>query len=58
VDSQRKSLRRQFKDQEEFKRLKWALLKNPENLTPARQLQNSKKCRVFLATPKIKNWYY
>jgi hypothetical protein len=37
VDSQRKSLRRQFKDQEEFKRLKWALLKNPENLTPAQK---------------------
>lgn len=33
VDSQRKNLRRQFKDQEDFKRLKWALLKNAENLT-------------------------
>ena len=32
VDSQRKNLRRQFKDQENFKRLKRALLKNTENL--------------------------
>ena len=54
VDSQRKSLRRQFKDQEEFKRLKWALLKNPENLTPA---QKDKLDRAFLHSPELKLIY-
>ena len=54
VDSQRKSLRRQFKDQEEFKRLKWALLKNPENLTPA---QKDKLDRAFLQSRELKLIY-
>ena len=54
VDSQRKSLRRQCKDQEEFKRLKWALLKNPENLTPA---QKDKLNRAFLQSPELKLIY-
>ena len=54
VDSQRKSLRRQFKDKEEFKRLKWALLKNPENLTPA---QRDKLDRAFLQSPALKLIY-
>ena len=54
VDSQRKSLRRQFKDKEEFKRLKWALLKNPENLTPA---QKDKLDRAFLQSPELKLIY-
>ena len=51
VDSQRKSLRRQFKDQEDFKRLKWALLKNAENLTPD---QKKKRDRAFLLAPPLK----
>jgi len=54
VDSQRKSLRRQFKDREEFKRLKWALLKNPENLTP---VQIDKLDRAFLQSPELKLIY-
>lgn len=54
VDSQRKSLRRQFKDKEEFKRLKWALLKNPENLTPA---QKDKLGCAFLQSPELKLIY-
>ena len=54
VDSQRKSLRRQFKDKEEFKRLKWALLKNPENLTPA---QKDKLSCAFLQSPELKLIY-
>lgn len=54
VDSQRKSLRRQFKDKEEFKRLKWALLKNSENLTPA---QKDKLDRAFLQSPELKLIY-
>ena len=54
VDSQRKSLRRQFKDKEEFKRLKWALLKNPENLTPT---QKDKLDRALLQSPELKLIY-
>jgi transposase len=54
VDSQRKSLRRQFKDQEDFKRLKWALLKNAENLTPD---QKKKLGRAFLLAPHLKLIY-
>jgi transposase len=54
VDSQRKNLRRKFKDQEEFKRLKWALLKNVENLTPE---QKNKLNRAFLLAPELKLLY-
>lgn len=54
VDSQRKSWRRQFKDQEDFKRLKWALLKNAENLTPD---QKKKRDRAFLLAPPLKLIY-
>ena len=54
VDSQRKNLRRQFKDQEDFKRLKWALLKNAENLTPD---QKKKLDRAFLLSPQLKLIY-
>lgn len=54
VDSQRKNLRRQFKDQEDFKRLKWALLKNAENLTAD---QKKKLARVFLLSPQLKLIY-
>lgn len=54
VDSQRKSLRRQFKDHEAFKRLKWALLKNAENLT----LDQKKKLdRAFLLSSELKLIY-
>ena len=54
VDNQRKNLRRQFKDQENFKRLKWALLKNAENLT----VDDKKKlvC-AFLLAPQLKIIY-
>ena len=51
VDGQRKSWRRQFKDHEELKRLKWALLKNAENLTPD---QKKKRDRAFLLSPELK----
>ena len=54
VDSQRKSLRRHFKDEEDFKRLKWALLKNAENLTPD---QKKKLDRAFLLAPHLKSIY-
>ena len=54
VDSQRKNLRRQFKDQEDFKRLKWALLKNAENLTPD---QKKKLDRALLLSPQLKLIY-
>ena len=54
LDSQRKSLRRKFKDQEDFKRLKWALLKNAENLTPE---QKKKLNRAFLLAPELKLLY-
>ena len=54
VDSQRKSLRRQYKDQDEFKRLKWALLKNAEDLTAD---QKKKLTRAFLLAPQLKLLY-
>ncbi len=54
VDGQRKSLRRQFKDREELKRLKWALLKNAENLTPD---QTTKRDRAFLLFSELKLVY-
>jgi len=54
VDSQRKNLRRQFKDQEDFKRLKWVLLKNAENLTPD---QKKKLDRALLLSPQLKLIY-
>jgi transposase len=54
VDNQRKNLRRHFKDQEEFKGLKWALLKNAENLTPE---QKKKIDRAFLFCPQLKLIY-
>jgi len=54
VDSQRKNLRRQFKDQEDFKRLKWALLKNAENLTVD---QKKKLSRAFLRAPQLRIIY-
>ena len=49
-----KNLRRQFKDQEEFKCLKWALLKNAEDLTDD---QRKKLNQVFLLTPQLKVFY-
>lgn len=54
VDNQRKSLRRQFKEQEAFKRLKWALLKNAEDLTAD---QKKKLARAFLLSPQLKLIY-
>jgi len=54
LDNQRKSLRRQFKDQEEFKRLKWALLKNAEDLTDD---QKKKLNQAFLLAPQLKILY-
>ena len=54
VDRHRKSLRRQCKDQDEFKRLKWALLKNAEDLTTD---QKKKLTRAFLVAPQLKLLY-
>jgi transposase len=54
VDNQRKKLRRKFKDKEEFKNLKWALLKNAEDLTPD---QKKKLERAFLLAPELKLIY-
>ena len=54
VDSQRKNLRRRFKDQEDLKHLKWALLKNAENLTPD---QKKKLDRAFLLAPQLRLIY-
>jgi transposase len=54
VDSQRKNLRRHFKDQEEFKCIKWALLKNAENLTAD---QKKKLDRALLFSPQLKLIY-
>jgi transposase len=54
VDNQRKNLRRQFKDQEDFKCLKWVLLKNAEDLTAD---QKKKLNRAFLLSPQLKLIY-
>lgn len=54
LDNQRKNLRRQFKDQDAFKRLKWALLKNAEDLTAD---QKKKLARAFLRSPQLKLIY-
>ncbi len=54
LDNERKSLRRQFKGQEDFKRLKWALLKNAEDLTDD---QKKKRDRAFLLAPQLKLLY-
>lgn len=51
LDNERKSLRRQFKGQDDFKRLKWALLKNAEDLTDE---QKMKLARAFLLAPHLK----
>ena len=50
LDNERKSLRRQFKDQNDFKRLKWALLKNAEDLTGD---QKKKLARAFWLAPSL-----
>jgi transposase len=54
LDNERQSLRRQFKDQEDCKRLKWALLKNAEDLTDD---QKKKLARAFLLAPHLKLIY-
>ncbi len=54
LDHQRKSLRRQFKDHEEFKRLKWVLLKNAEDLS---EEQKKKLALAFLIAPQLKMFY-
>ena len=54
VDNQRKSLRRQCKDHEALKHLKWALLKNAEDLTPE---QKKKRDRAFLISPELRLIY-
>lgn len=54
LDNERKSLRRKFKDQEDFKRLKWAVLKNAEDLTDD---QKKKLARAFLLAPQLKLLY-
>ena len=54
LDHQRKSLRRQFRDKDEFKCLKWALLKNAEGLAPD---QKKKLDRAFLLAPQLKLIY-
>ncbi|MBK8537353.1 MAG: transposase [Candidatus Competibacteraceae bacterium] len=45
-------MRRQFKDHEEFKRLKWVLLKNAEDLS---EEQKKKLALAFLIAPQLKN---
>jgi transposase len=54
LDNERKSLRQHFKDREDFKRLKWALLKNAEDLTDN---QKKKLARAFLLAPHLRLLY-
>ncbi len=54
VDRQRKSVCQQFKDHEACKHLKWALLKNAENLTPH---QKNKRDQAFAFFPELKLIY-
>lgn len=54
IDNERKSLRRQLKDRDEFKRLKWALLKNTEDLIDD---QKKKLAHAFLLAPQLELSY-
>jgi len=54
VDNQRKQLRKKFKQQDDFKRLKWALLKNPADLTAE---EKKKLARAFFLAPELKQLY-
>jgi transposase len=54
VDNPRKSLRREFKDQDDLKHLKWALLKYAEGWTPD---QKKKRDYAFLLAPQLKLIY-
>jgi len=54
VDNQRKQLRKKFKQQDDFKRLKWALLKNPADLTAD---EKKKLARAFFLAPELKQLY-
>lgn len=55
VDELRKSLRREYKDEEVLKRLKWKLIKRPENLSLSEQedLKNA-----FEFAPELEEVYY
>lgn len=54
VDNQRKHLRRVFKDNEEFRHLKWALLRNRDNLTSE---EKKKLSEAFIIAPELKLIY-
>lgn len=54
VDNQRKQLRRVFKEHDEFKCLKWALLKNKSALTSE---EKKKLARAFAIAPELRQIY-
>jgi len=54
VDNQRKHLRRVFKEHEEFKHLKWALIKNQNDLTAE---EKKKSDSAFILAPELKQIY-
>ena len=54
VDNVRKQLRRQHKDEDILKSIKWLLLKNPDNLTDK---QKQELTKVFEKFPELKTVY-
>jgi len=54
VDNERKHLRRVFKEYEEFKHLKWALLKNQEDM---KDEEKKKLESAFILAPELKQIY-
>ena len=54
LDSTRKSLRKDFPDEECFKRLRWTLLKSPDNLSEDEQKTLK---QAFLVSPELQEIY-
>ncbi len=54
VDNQRKHLRKVFKEHEEFKHLRWALLKNQDDLSDE---EKKKLHAAFILAPELKQIY-
>lgn len=55
VDHQRKALRKEFKDSEDLKYIKWLLLKNKTDLT---KVENETLEKAFKVAPELKTVYY
>jgi transposase len=54
LDSERKSIRKENKEEEIFKRLKWKLIKRPENLN---EQENEDLQKAFNLNPELEDLY-